>query len=67
MAPVSVVPNEDPELFKVTCFPIADVGPLNRHPCGDPPAEFGFICESNMQKEDAFLKLVLDSIHNLAP
>jgi hypothetical protein len=67
MAPVSVVPNEDPELFKVTRFPIADVGPLNRHPCGDPPAEFGFICESNMQKEDAFLKLVLDSIHNLAP
>jgi hypothetical protein len=66
MAPVPVVPNEDPELFKVTCFPVADVGPLNRHPCGDPPAKFGFIGESNMDIEQTFFELVLDSIHNFA-
>jgi hypothetical protein len=66
ITPVPVVPDEHPELFKVSCLPVADVGPLYRHPCGDPPAEFGFIRESNVQIEEAFLELVLDSIHNLA-
>jgi len=43
MASVPVVSNEDLELFEVPGLPIAEVGSLDRHPRGDPPAEFGFI------------------------
>jgi hypothetical protein len=63
--PVSLVANEDAKLLKVSGFPVAKVGFLDRHARANPPAKFGVVGKPNVEIQEAFLKSVFDPVHDL--
>src|SRR6267142_3453845 len=63
-APVSFVFDEDSKLLEVAGLPIAKVTFLNRHATGNPPAEFGFVHEPDVDVEETLLEFVLNPLHD---
>jgi hypothetical protein len=53
-------------LLKISGFPAAEVGFLDRHACANPPAKFSFVGKPNVEIQEAFLKFVFDPVHDLS-
>jgi hypothetical protein len=59
-----LVPDEDSKLLEVAGFPVAKVNLLDRHSRGNAPTEFSLVREPNVHIENAFLKFVLNRVHD---
>jgi hypothetical protein len=63
---VAFVLREYSQLPEIACFPVGQIGFLNHGGTDNPPTQFGPVCESDADTENAFLECMVGPIHNLA-
>jgi len=64
--PIAFILHEYFELPEIARFPVAQIGFLDHGGSDNPPTQFGPVCESDADIENAFLECMVSPMHDLA-